>query len=921
MSLALALLGLLVVGPGTSSGASEEVAQDLEWEPDVVGVPGTAVATLVSEPPAGVVPPADLGSGRFARLPWGAGGTVTVAIDVAPGRERLWVDADLDQDLSEEPPRPWSRSAAAEHVVQVRVAFPDGEETVPVRISRAASTPEAGLLWTPWAHRTGRVTIGDRVRVLALESDDGNVRFDDPAHVLAWLDLDGDGRLDAAPAGRERIEVGRPFALGGKAFVLAPPPPSGARVVFRATDEPAPAPPPAWRRRLPPPSGVRAPPPDLSFEALSARLAAEGSRLYAERAEAIGLVGRLGTPRAFEALWTLATTDHDLNARTAAIRAMGDAAYLDLGAARVTTLARSETPAIAIAAVAALHGMGAPDRETVLLDLAARGPANVAGAAARALAWIGDERAVRVALDTWRVQSAAAIRRTIYEGLATLPSGPPAYVVVQAIASPLPSLRADALRDLLLLDPAVAKTRAIEASRDRPVDETVARAAVEVLGRIGDGDAVTAMLGMATDAPPALLPDVVAALAPIRGVGALRSLLAGLQHRDVAVRLVAADALSSWVRDDVTRAFLDRAGRERDRRVVVLLLETLGDRRVVAAAPVLLTRARDRDRLVREAAIRALVRLRSDDARVRSFLEGLLGSRDWEDHVLGIDAIAASGAAGAGARVLPDLAHPRWTVRLAAAEALGGLRAPEAIPPLVERLEKEDNVRVRDAVAKALYAITGVNLYDDAATWRRWLDEHGPGFVLPASVPPFPPLDRGTTRAGFYGIAVRSLHVAFVVDGSGSMALEDAEGTGRAAEGRSRFERAVEEVRSAVGSLPDAASVYVAVFHGGVSVWHAHPTPLTPRAREDLDAFLRDATPGGGTDLYDALEAALLEPEVDTVFLLSDGAPSEGRYVGTQDVLRAVARIELTRRIAIHAVSLGRDSELLRRLAAAHDGV
>ena len=76
----------------------------------------------------------------------------------------------------------------------------------------------------------------------------------------------------------------------------------------------------------------------------------------------------------------------------------------------------------------------------------------------------------------------------------------------------------------------------------------------------------------------------------------------------------------------------------------------------------------------------------------------------------------------------------------------------------------------------------------------------------------------------------------------------------------------------------------------------------------------------GGTNLYDGLEKSLMDGNVDTVMLLSDGAPGAGRYVATPDILRAVRRLNQTRRIAIHCVSLGRDSELLRRLARENGG-
>ena len=61
-------------------------------------------------------------------------------------------------------------------------------------------------------------------------------------------------------------------------------------------------------------------------------------------------------------------------------------------------------------------------------------------------------------------------------------------------------------------------------------------------------------------------------------------------------------------------------------------------------------------------------------------------------------------------------------------------------------------------------------------------------------------------------------------------------------------------------------------------------------------------------------------PDVDTIFLLSDGAPGAGKYVATPDILRAVRRENQTRRIAIHCVSIGMDSDLMKKLARENGG-
>jgi len=60
--------------------------------------------------------------------------------------------------------------------------------------------------------------------------------------------------------------------------------------------------------------------------------------------------------------------------------------------------------------------------------------------------------------------------------------------------------------------------------------------------------------------------------------------------------------------------------------------------------------------------------------------------------------------------------------------------------------------------------------------------------------------------------------------------------------------------------------------------------------------------------------------DVDTIFLLSDGVPGLGKFVTTPDILRAVRRENQIRRIMIHCVAIGTESELLRQLAAENGG-
>jgi hypothetical protein len=127
-------------------------------------------------------------------------------------------------------------------------------------------------------------------------------------------------------------------------------------------------------------------------------------------------------------------------------------------------------------------------------------------------------------------------------------------------------------------------------------------------------------------------------------------------------------------------------------------------------------------------------------------------------------------------------------------------------------------------------------------------------------------------------------------------------------------------VRNAVRRLSSDARINVVFFASEIDSWRKSVTQLTTANRPALGKHLEKQEPEGDTNLWDGLEVALRDDAVDTVFLLSDGAPNVGRHRDTESILRAVRRTNQTRRIAIHCVAIGRDSDLLRRLAAENAG-
>src|SRR5690606_38827116 len=109
-------------------------------------------------------------------------------------------------------------------------------------------------------------------------------------------------------------------------------------------------------------------------------------------------------------------------------------------------------------------------------------------------------------------------------------------------------------------------------------------------------------------------------------------------------------------------------------------------------------------------------------------------------------------------------------------------------------------------------------------------------------------------------------------------------------------------------------------FNGAFQPWQPRLVPATPAARAAARTFVEGLQAGGGTNIYDPLEAALLDPDVDTIYLLTDGDPSGGKFVLAEEILREVRRLNAARQVAIHTISIGGRSPLLRRLAEENGG-
>ena len=194
----------------------------------------------------------------------------------------------------------------------------------------------------------------------------------------------------------------------------------------------------------------------------------------------------------------------------------------------------------------------------------------------------------------------------------------------------------------------------------------------------------------------------------------------------------------------------------------------------------------------------------------------------------------------------------------------------------------------------------------------------------------------------FYGLRVESSRVLFVVDVSLSMeepAKKPAKGTATGdpepgADGKplKKIDVAKNELRRVLRSLPDGTQCGLVFFSATEKVWDQGMVVMGPDTRAKAIKWVDDLKTLAATNIYDALEEAFLigtpkDPlnaagPPDTIFFVSDGAPTAGKFLDPLMIRTQVKRWNAGRNIKIHVVGVGDDHDVVfcRNLAEENGG-
>lgn len=340
------------------------------------------------------------------------------------------------------------------------------------------------------------------------------------------------------------------------------------------------------------------------------------------------------------------------------------------------------------------------------------------------------------------------------------------------------------------------------------------------------------------------------------------------------------------------------------------------------------------NKLLRLSAVEALGKLRTPEAAapLLHLLEKERRKAQPDPHLVHelIRALGQIGGDGPSAAVLAAAADADWRYRLAAAEVVlchgkgdRGLDAMrkllkdetpivretaaiaagrEKAEPLFDELVllmREGNLRAKRAAYEAMAAISGQDFGYAPDIWAKWWQEKKKGNVGASGELK----DRaGITVATYYDFKIFSDRILFIVDVSGSMEWPES----RAGD-PNRIAVAKRELIKVIKALDEKTLFNLATFAGHVNTWKKDgEIPATEANKKEALAWIEGALlPRGATNTYGALiEGFERNPLVDTVYFLSDGIPSTGKYEVPEEILIKLRYANRFRRVIVNTIAL-----------------
>ncbi len=404
------------------------------------------------------------------------------------------------------------------------------------------------------------------------------------------------------------------------------------------------------------------------------------------------------------------------------------------------------------------------------------------------------------------------------------------------------------------------------------------------------------------------------------------------------------------LRVNVLVSELLRPGPGTDSEAMVTILESLeevADRKLVSVATKLL---RHKSAEVQTAAMSLL--LTQGGPRQRKLFEKGVKSRHWQVRLLSLRTLARLKHKKILKYATNALEDPDRRVQITAVRVLLRRGGKEVLLPLIQRIDAAEG-RVKDDILDALTRLTGEDFGPSTFQWEGWWQTKGTnlrtfemlGADEFAALKQKQQLDQKTVA--YHGLRILSNNFTFVIDTSESMMEEYVPITRRQAKSgrttpvgpakvtkrkKSKIAVAKEQLKKALYGLPLGKSFDIIRFESDIRDFIRDALGGDAKRLKKLDeptrtkaiAFVDECRPQGQTYMLKALDQAFANEDVDTIYLLSDGAPTPVETSGMDVILARMRKLNRVRCVKINTIGFHlktKEKEFLRKLADEHFGV
>lgn len=446
-----------------------------------------------------------------------------------------------------------------------------------------------------------------------------------------------------------------------------------------------------------------------------------------------------------------------------------------------------------------------------------------------------------------------------------------------------------------------------------------------------------------------------------------------LKHPMAAVQNAALTVLETYKTPSTYEVWIAELPKAKDSEFIALVVKVLGKAKLKAAVEAIEAVGNDpkATATVKFEVARALQSI--GDAGKTPLLGTLLGDKEPQVRMAALDAVGALKVKTHGKAVTALLDDGEWQVQTAAITAAGLLRPQEAVQPMIDLMRKTG--RLRTECADALFKITGLDFGVDPDRWQeQWSNLMSvSGWRIPTDEELAKKAETRKKNDAYYGkkdetntfagIPTTSTNVLFIIDVSGSMddlvvEVEKFQGY----RDRKRFTVVQTELLNAIDSLTPNTNFDILAFATDIHPWKKRLVPANIVNKDAAKGYVKSLKPIGGSESQDLAASGLggsanleagktntlkallyafgVDPEkpvkavitgfdknaikspLDTVYFLSDGRPSVGKLIETNEILKEVRKHNEIYRMVIHTIAIGDFTKaFLKQLADENGGV